>query len=160
MSSANVFFGGLPTAIDVKKLDERYGAPNEGLLILHADIAVCIGYPWKSSRYRTVLDAWRRKLRRELNIDTSVDPGKGLYILTPPERIKAGKSDTKSGLRKFRRGGARVAVAPDEGLTAEQRTERDHTAQVVWRLYSSAAQEIKALEPPSPLAALPRRASS
>lgn len=148
--------GGLPTELDVKRLVEKYGVPAEGVLIPHADIAACIGHPWKSVRYRTVIDAWRRKLRKEFNVDTTVEPSLGLYVLTPPERIVIGKRDSRAGLRKFRRGGARVAVTPDDGLTAEQRQEREHAAAVVWRLYSSAARELKALEPPKPVPALPR----
>jgi len=62
---AKLFQGGVPTDIDVQRLSEQYGVPDEGARIAYADVAKLIGSPHGSNRYRSVLSAWRRRLLRE-----------------------------------------------------------------------------------------------
>lgn len=157
MATATPFFGGLPTDLDVKKLAERFGVPAPGTLLRHEEIAECIGAAWKSNRYRTVLNQWRRKLLKEQNLDTIVEAGEGLKILRPIERVDASEADFKSSTRKLRKAAVRVSLVDEKTLDEPGRRRRDHLREVTSRLYMQAANESKALKPPSPPPALPRR---
>lgn len=152
-----LFFGGLPTLIDVGRFFEQYGTPAIGTMIAHEAIAACIGAPWRSNRYRTVLNVVRRKLLKEHNLDTSVEPGQGLKILTSLGRIEATEGDFRSFVRKGRKAAVRISITPDEGLSEEQKRRREHVQQITTRAYMAAATEVKALKPPPLPQALPRR---
>lgn len=157
MTQARPFFGGVPTDPDVKKLEAQFGMPTPGTLISHHDIAACIGVPWRSSRYRTVVDRWRRKLMRESNVDTGAEPGVGIKVLTPPERLVASEKDFKGAVVDIGRAGTRITAIPAEGLTEPERERKTRSEQIIWRTRLHAAAEVKALRPPPPTPALPAR---
>jgi len=87
MSKSTLYFGGIPTDPEVRKLAERFGVPEPGLLS-HASIETTIGQKRDSSRYHTIVHAWRSKLLREHNVGTAAEPGEGIRILTEPERVE------------------------------------------------------------------------
>ncbi len=151
------FFGGIPVEPDVKRLDEAFGIPEEGAFLSHAQLAEIIGSPWKSSRYRTVLHVWRRKLLTNHNLDTFIDPGRGMKILTPPERTEVSQLNFKEHVRGVRRSAIRAQIIPDKGLTPEQIRLRDHVQVTLARAYMAVSSEVKALKPPSSPTANPRR---
>jgi hypothetical protein len=95
---------GVPTAPDVKRLDEALGVPSEGTIILYTRLSEIIQSPKASNRFRTVLHAWRRKLFREHNVE--LDPtgdAQGLIALPPGDRIGKAVRNHASGRRKQRR---------------------------------------------------------
>jgi hypothetical protein len=160
MSDAKMFFGGMPTAIDVKKLEERFGVPDEGTLIPHADIAACIGVAWRSARYTTVLASWRKKLESPHNLHTGVIPGEGLKILTADEAVDWRRGDWRRNVRGIKRTAMETKrIDPSKIVNAEQLKVRDKLEEVSSRVFMYAAQESKALRPPTPPAALPRRSA-
>lgn len=61
---SGVFRGGVPIYPDLKRLLDRYATPDEGASIGYDDIASVIGASPSSSRFRTVVSAWRRALER------------------------------------------------------------------------------------------------
>jgi hypothetical protein len=154
---ANAFFGGLPTAIDVRKLEETFGVPEPGTLIAHSAIAACIGVKWKSARYATVLTSWRKKLEDPHNLHTWVEPGEGLRILTEDEAVDARRTGWRHNLRAIKRtviATSRIDAA--KIVDPERRRVRDKLEQIASRVVMFAATESQGLKPPAPPSALPR----
>jgi len=83
----NVFFGGVPTAPDVKKLMDHFGVPEENVLLNWTEIEEVIGEEKGSSRFTSVTGAWRKKLRKDHNIEMIPEIGKGLKAANPHERV-------------------------------------------------------------------------
>lgn len=148
---SKLFFGGVPTEPDVKKLIDAYGVPQPGM-IPYADVAAVIGLDPKSTRWRSVTDAWRFRLRRENNIEVRAIPGMGFKVLTEQERIP----DTYVALRqtaRVAREANRRAVSIDSArLNDVDRTKRDHLCRATAMVATSTSTEVgsiaAALKPP------------
>lgn len=95
MSAARLYLGGLPTDIDVRKLKARFGVPQVGQELSHSELAECIGVDKTSTRYGSVMAAWRRALKREHNLVLGAVPGEGFRVLTDAERMS---EDTRKGV--------------------------------------------------------------
>ena len=160
MNDARLFFGGIPTAPDVKKLEDRFGILKAGTLISHAELSSCIGVPWKSTRYRSVVESWRKKLMREHNIDTGAEPSVGIRILTGPERIAASEADFGSAVKKTRKAVKRIVPIPDEGLSEIEKKTRDHVRMIACRSYMVMATERRAIRGTTAPEAMPRKSAA
>jgi hypothetical protein len=117
---------GVPTAPDVKRLDEALGVPIEGSVILYDRLSEIIQAPKKSNRFRTVLNAWRRKLFREHNIE--LDPtgdAQGLIVLPPGGRIGKAVRNHASGRRKQKRAWYLSSMTDRERLSPTERNAQD-----------------------------------
>lgn len=159
MDRSKLFFGGVPTAPDVKKLEDRFGIPSASSTVTHEDIAGCIGSPWKSARYGSVMGSWRKKLMREHNVDTVVVPGVGVKFLTGSERINVSESDFGSAVRKTRKAANRIMVVPDDGLSDIEKKKRDHVCVIASRSYMVMATERRAIKGTSAPEAMPRKSA-
>lgn len=156
MANAKPFFNGVPTDPDVRKLMEHYGIPTPGTIIRHDEIETVIGSPWRSNRYRGVVEAWRRRLYRTLNVDTGAETGIGIKVLNNSDRIEASKGHLKRGTIQYRLGAQRVSTVNRLELSPIEKIQADRVQEVSTRMYMAAASELKALRPPRPPTALPR----
>lgn len=94
--SGRVYFGGVPTEPDVKKLLERFDVEDmiPGHEIKYSEVSEVIGQPKEASRWRTVTTAWRRRLEKDRNIFIGCNPEKKcFYVLS--EGGKVGLSGSK-----------------------------------------------------------------
>lgn len=97
MSKQMNFFRGIPTKIEVDKLTEVYGVPNEGDCISFKDAAAAVGLSPDGNRFRTVFRTWRRMLFRQHNM-LSVGTGDGrIRFANPTERIDYATRKVKQG---------------------------------------------------------------
>ena len=157
MARATLFFGGLPTEPEAKKLMERFGVLEVGRQILYDEIAEVIGVKYGTSRFRTILSSWRHRLEKEHNLRMGFEPGKGIKMLSPEERVGAAEDDVRSGVRKLRKGANEASRLPLEEIKDEKvRAQGDHLRTVAAKVYSSVVETVKALRPPKPTQALPR----
>ena len=115
-----VSLGGIPTKIDVDRLAAYYGVPKEGDTIILKDAAKAIGMDAKSNRFRTVMNAWRRQLFRELNLLTVGNGQGGIRVADPAERIKWSASRVNSGRRAVGRAIAVASTTDKARLTDDQ----------------------------------------
>jgi hypothetical protein len=90
MANVRLYFGGIPTEPEVKRLQERFGTPAPGL-IPYADIEEALGHKRGVARFRTIVITWRARLLRESNVATRAEPSEGIRVLTEPERVDEGK---------------------------------------------------------------------
>jgi len=83
------FFGGVPTAPDIKRIREQYPDENlkEGQFIDYDTIAGIIGVESGSSRFRTVTMSWRKFVRLDSRKIIDVERGKGFIVLNDNEKV-------------------------------------------------------------------------
>lgn len=125
MTNTKLFFGGIPTDIEVNKLVEHFGKP-EPATIAYADIEPIIGLAGREPRFKSVLTKWRRILFRELNIDTEMEAGIGMRVFAPGERIDASHRDMRSAIRKTRKWFLGITSVPTDKLNDIERKKYDH----------------------------------
>lgn len=126
MTNAKIFMGGLPTEYDVRKLEERFGVPNEGVTIPYEEISECIGIERHLGRWHSIVRAWRNKLRREHNLITDAEDNVGIKILTPSERVSFSNRKQQGSFKQARRCALIAASTRREGLTAQEIRLLDH----------------------------------
>jgi hypothetical protein len=107
-----LFASGMPTAPDVRRIEEAVGVPAEGDVIAWDLLEEITANDRNSHRFGAVIHAWRRKLEREHNVFLVAEPGKGLKAATPDERIAWAAAKVRTGRRAIVRGSA-VAATTD-----------------------------------------------
>jgi hypothetical protein len=118
---------GIPTRTDVEVLIKTYGDPAEGELIPWDSLAstLCLDRVKNRLRFQTVIAAWRRRLEREANIYFVADPGVGLVVTDPHNRVGLSHSYHKRSLRSATRAGAIAAGTDSTRLTPEEKRAND-----------------------------------
>lgn len=82
-----LFFGGLPTKIEVDRLMTKFGVPKEGEKITWQQVAEVISVPPRTNRFVSVVQAWRRLLFREHNTYMTCDGDNAIYAADPDTRV-------------------------------------------------------------------------
>jgi hypothetical protein len=151
---SKMFFGGMPTDIDVRRLEEAFPKLQEGDDISHEQVEAVIGVDHTKSRYRVVTNAWRKQLLRDSNIELGSVSGVGFRCLKPEERISGSVKGFQQGVRKQMRSVKRSALVrtDDERLMKKQDLLRRYGAAIV----NEATNMMKEIEPPKPQAQMPR----
>jgi hypothetical protein len=120
-------FRGMPSGPDVRKLLDAFGALQPGLQITHAEMEdALVTVRYGSQRYKTVVAAWRKTLLDRHNIDIQSVPGIGYRVLNDEERVDAGLSGSKRGLREIVRSARRSdrVITEDPVLVHKQAVQR------------------------------------
>lgn len=146
---SKMYFGGLPTDVDVRALREAFGVPAEGAPITYEQVADVIHVAPGTARFRTVTNAWRSGLWREYGL-LVVCSMKTFSVAPPPTRVDVATSKLRSSVKGLRKSGAIAAGTDTSRLTAEQRARHDHTAHVVSHLEAAARLESRRYQPRLP----------
>ena len=144
---SKLFLGGIPTTPDVKRLREAFKLET-GLVIKHEDIEIIIECEWKTVRYRTITDAWRRDLFNQDNIVLDAVHGVGFKVLSGPERVHKEYEGFKRGIRKQARSLRRASVIKDDTLSEFERKKRDHLLRLGAIAIHAGKEVSKKIEPP------------
>lgn len=140
------FFAGLPTEIDVRALVEAFGVPADGDVIRYDAVADVIKCPVKSSRWKTVTDAWRRKLWKLHNV--VMRAGDGQFAVMPPDaRVDHGGDRLRRGFRQFSKAHSVVASTDLSGLSDEMRAQADHVKNITTTAIQAARAEARRVKP-------------
>lgn len=157
MRDLKLVVGGMPTEPDVKRLIEAFPSPKIGEIITHQQIVSVIGAAPGSTRYRTVVTAWRRQLFRQHNIDTKAVPGIGIAFLTASERVTESIRGYSAHVRGIRRDVRRIRSVRAEELTDQQQRATEHATRHMEATLSQARTDSKAIAVQfTPQAQLPR----
>ena len=122
----SVFFGGIPTDIDVKKITDTLGLPDPGTLVLYETLEEIIDVTRKESRFRSVVGSWRKQLLRDHNLITEGIRDEGIKILENKDRGDHCMRQVAKGSKAIKRGYDRAARTQRDGLTTEQLRVLDH----------------------------------
>ena len=129
-----LFFGGVPVGPDVDILDRRYPELKNEQMLTHAELSAAIGYSWQSSRYRTVLNAWRKQLFEERGLELQAVRSVGLRVMTSPERVEAHINKTIGGIRAITKAGMRIAAVPRAELPEPSRIRADNAQAAIAKM--------------------------
>lgn len=107
-----LFLRGVPTAVDVRILEEKFGVPTESDVITYEDIESVLKIKRDVYRFKTVLLAWHKKLLNEQNIFIITVRNIGVKAATPDERIEwSSKAHKRAKKLIFR--GVNIATTTD-----------------------------------------------
>lgn len=124
-NKAKLFFGGVPTAPDVERIVKAIGIPEPGL-IPHSALEEIVGCGYRSARYRSVVSAWRTRLRKEHNIGTDAEPGEGIRVLTAKEWSERQSRQHRGAVRHAVRVHNEAVLVPVADLDDVTRRKHDH----------------------------------
>lgn len=156
------FRGGMPYSPDVEKLKEAYPVQSlvEGRLITHEEIEEVIKYKPKTQRYYGVVNSWTKKIENDHDIIMEWDPGIGLKVLSPHERLSSGECRIKRGIKATSRGVRFLGKVPRDRLDEDGKKRYDHVGRVSMILKTALAEAKKSLPIEVPAnKSLPKKAS-
>lgn len=145
MSGTWGFAVGMPTTVDVDRLIEAFGVPDAGALIPYEDVESALTLSRQQARFRTVTNAWRRRLEREHNLVIEAETNKGFLVLTNRDRVGHSARYFRSGLRRVGVAGRRAASTSRTGLSADEVKALDHVSNVAASFRMQAALEARKL---------------
>jgi hypothetical protein len=134
MGDVKAYSGGIPTRMDVEALSHGIGVPEEGAEIPHWRIEELIKCSWRTSRYRTVVSAWRASLVRMHGIFLASIPGRGYRALAPGQQVEEGNRRLGLGFRAIQRAAVMLSSADEKRLSPPQLAARDRSLALVARV--------------------------
>jgi hypothetical protein len=134
MSTSKLFFGGLPTKLEVDKLMELIDGKDEGFLAPWPEVESIIGSSRNTNRALTVIKAWKARAFRERNIALVSVPGSGYRIAAPDERVTVSASMVMAGKRRIVKAATLAATTDGNRLNEEGRRTREHLMGIPARL--------------------------
>jgi hypothetical protein len=157
MTGKELYFGGVPVGPDVDRLDVEYQELTHEQVLTHEELSGAIGYSIKSSRYRTVVTAWRKRLFDERGIELQAVRGLGLRVMTNSQRIDSHIDKAVGGLKAVVRAGARLAVVPRHDVPAHVAKRADHAQLFIAKLGPSIDQFKTSVRLPGAADTMPAR---
>jgi hypothetical protein len=98
----------------------------DGREVTHDQIEAVLKESRISSRYRTVVTKWRKRLLREraIYLDGMTAKGRGFVVLTPDEMVRFGNRSVRQAGRKVKKAIAVASLPNDEALSVDTRRYR------------------------------------
>lgn len=132
-SRQTVYFGGIPTEPDIKRLTEAFKVQemNPGDTIDYEEVAIVIGQAVKSSRFRSVTTAWRKRVENDFSIIIGCSPDplkKSFCILSESEKVDLSGKKLRSAVRLARRSYKIASFVDVKKLNEEEKKTLDHYA--------------------------------
>lgn len=161
----NLYFGGVPTGPEVRKLEAHFDDMEgmRGTLIAHAKIEKVIGVKRKDQRYKSIVDRWRRRVESSTGIVISGRGeaiGKGFVVLSHGEQLSFGVGQRRGAGRKIARWHSTVTDTDEDQLTVEQRKVREHEMLGAARMHTALIEMRRLkIEAPKPTESQPQRES-
>jgi len=103
MAETKLHFGGLPTDPEIRTLYERYGVPEEGIIITYEELEEVLNCKRTTQRFQTVVSRWRRQLESQHNTLMVAVARVGYKAAVPEERVMFGMSQIRQSQRRERR---------------------------------------------------------
>lgn len=134
---------GMPTGPDVRKLLAHFSDMQSlrGTIIEHKTLETLIGVKREDNRYKTVVSAWRREVKKSTGIwirgDLPEVIGVGFRVLTDDEQVRFSGNRFQQAGRKIRDGHGAAANANDARLSSEMKAERDHLLRGFAKLHTA-----------------------
>ena len=93
---SKIFRGGVPYAVDVKRLLEAFPAPSltEGRVITHSQLEAIVNAT-KGARYYGVVNSWMAQMKNTCGIFIIWEPSVGIKILAPAEILNFAEIKTR-----------------------------------------------------------------
>jgi hypothetical protein len=156
MVSGKIFRRGVPVGPDVDALMEAFDL-KVGDNVTNKDISRVLREDHGSSRYKTVITSWRKRLAREKNFELKADHvGIGYTVISDVQKM----TERNGELHKWFRGIGRTAIKTDNIDTTKFSDEEKKSYNLLRRAVVTAndalRQSVKEIAAPSEAKALPR----
>lgn len=148
------FFGGMPTGVDVRKIDSAFQNLAIGDEVAHDDMERVLGIARTQSRYRTVTNAWRKSKLRD-GVEIGAVASVGFRVLSEVERVNGGWKGAQQGIRKSMRSIKRGVVVRTEEPSLVKK--QDLLRRLGAAISAEATAVIREIEPPKPQQQMPKR---
>jgi hypothetical protein len=147
--TGKLFFGGVPTGMDVAKLMELELSP--GVDISYEKVTEIIGEKAGTSRFRTVTNAWRKRLFRERLLQSSAEGGAFHFLTADAAHDKGRKGIVHVGRisSRLRRD---VEAVDLMALTGERQAKHHLLRREIEAVNQTIHNSAKALALPTPVA--------
>ena len=105
MNKQSLYFGGVPTEMDVRKLRESYseGALEIGKVIPYEEVEKLLGVRRTDHRWQTVTHRWRKIVEREAGVIIGTVSGEAFKVLDSRETLDTACGKFRSAVRFTRR---------------------------------------------------------
>lgn len=143
-SEGAVFFGGIPTDIEVAKLEEAFGTPDEGVVLNYEDIDGVLGMSRDEARWRSVVGAWRKKLLREKNLTSRGVRNEGILFHNASQRVDHLKGRARQEVRRLVETNRLADTTPTKDLEMHERRSLDGVSRLTAAMIHVGRQEEKA----------------
>ena len=117
---------GMPTDIELRKIQEEYPNPKTGDKYHDDRLAEIIGFEKQSSRFRTVIERWRRYLMRHNNLLLLRERQVGYFIADAEQRLDHAVEKKERGDRQHRMGLVVLGTTQKAELPLEKQRFYDH----------------------------------
>ncbi len=150
MEKQKMYFGGIPTDIEVNKLLERYVKANVGDIINHEDIEALVRVERKKNyhRYRTIVSRFAAKLFSQYNVRLLALRGVGYRVLSPNERVDLSIDNAGAAVRHLGRALRDVVSAPRAAMNETEKQRADHVQATIGRLHEDGTKARNAVKLP------------
>ena len=145
-ADATLFFGGLPTNIELAKLREAYPEKDMkvGDVILYAEIEKIIGVKRGEARYRSITNRWRRVVESETNL--VIRPGRFIdaqyancfVVLSENQKVEYQREELRRSGRAARRSYVIGSRVDRKGLDDNYLAILDHSLKCAAQIHSAA----------------------
>ena len=149
----DIFRGGVPYSVDVKRLNEAFPAPSlvEGRVIHHSQLEEILNVPRGDQRYYGVVNSWIHKAKIEHGIYIIWKQGDGIEVLDPAKLLAHAGSRTRQKIRQTGRAINTYRFVDRSRLNTSGQKAFDHQKRVL-TVFGDAMQTVKkdlpiALEP-------------
>jgi hypothetical protein len=150
MSKTIVFNSGIPTAPDVKRLRDSFPELKQGDMVPYETISRLINVAHRTSRWVSVVLAWRRELYRDSNLILRAVANTGFEVLDDSERVHFAGAKYKQGLKRVIRAADIASKTERSTLSKEELKACDHLVSVGASIRLAAATAAKQLRYPDP----------
>lgn len=146
-----MFFGAINTDHEIAQLRLRFASAEPGAVLAHQDIAEAAGIDPGTSRYRTVVERFRKILLVEKNIELVSLRGEGYQVLTASGRLSEGVRRGERIRRAIRGAHYRMMLIPRAELSDAEVRQADHAQMFLAKAADDFATAKKQLSAPSPV---------
>lgn len=120
------FFGGVPTDTEVQKLVEAYRDAAIDTVLPHEELEKLAGAKRRTSRYRTIITAWRKRMLNEHNVDIGSVWNTGYKVLDPAGRVSAALGNFARGTKQIGVARNRIVRTPIDKLPEPEQRAAEH----------------------------------
>lgn len=124
------YFGGIPTALEIKKLREAYpeNRMKHGDIIEYDDVSEIIGAKPKTNRFKAITCRWRSLIEKDTGIRIGAFEGTYFKVLNESEKLEFIQNKKRSVTRQMRKNLIRTSYVDRSKLTQKEKDALDHEA--------------------------------
>ena len=153
---SKLFFGGVPTGPEVDRLMAGVEII-PGNRVPYQDVEQLTGVKANEHRFRTVTNAWRKRVFREKALEIKAEGG-CFVILTPDEALTNGITSFHKVGRALGRANVKVSVINETELSKERAVTKRLLQREIGMVSDAARRAAKEIATPQPVVSLVRKA--